>query len=197
MTGRRQRGPGGGAVGASTGACEAVELRDGGGTWGGKGVMNAVMRSTDLRRNRSAEDQIHIDRTLQDLDGTHNKARLGANATLGVSLAAAKAASESLGIPLFRYVGGTLARTMPVPMMNILNGGAHADNAVDFQEFMVLPVGAGSIEDAVRMGAEVFHALKGQLKKAGLATNVGDEGGSHRHSTAPNRHSTILSKLPR
>ncbi|MCR9255954.1 MAG: phosphopyruvate hydratase [Alphaproteobacteria bacterium] len=167
--------------GASTGAYEAVELRDGGGAWGGKGVMNAVDAINgeifDTISGFDAEDQVHIDRTLQDLDGTHNKSRLGANATLGVSLAVAKAAADSLGLPLFRYVGGTQARTMPVPMMNILNGGAHADNAVDFQEFMVLPVGAGSMEDAVRMGSEVFHALKGQLKKAGLATNVGDEGG--------------------
>lgn len=167
--------------GASTGAYEAVELRDGGSEWGGKGVMKAVDfvngEIADALDGFDAEDQVQIDRALLDLDGTPNKSRLGANATLGVSLAASKAAADSLGLPLFRYVGGTLARTMPVPMMNILNGGAHADNAVDFQEFMVLPVGAGDMGEAIQMGAGVFHALKARLKKAGLATNVGDEGG--------------------
>jgi enolase len=124
-----------------------------------------------------AEDQIGIDEAMIELDGTPNKSRLGANAILGVSLAAAKAAAQSSGLALYRYVGGTGARTLPVPMMNIINGGAHADNPIDFQEFMIMPVGAATLADAVRMGAEVFHTLKAALKKAGHNTNVGDEGG--------------------
>jgi enolase len=168
--------------GASTGAHEAVELRDNeAGRFGGKGVLRAVeaVNTTicDALTGIAATDQIFIDRTLCDLDGTANKSRLGANAILGVSLATAKAAAQSLGTPLYRYVGGAAARVLPVPMMNIINGGQHADNPIDIQEFMVMPVGASSLRDAVRMGAEVFHALKKQLGKAGHNTNVGDEGG--------------------
>ncbi|TAD89472.1 MAG: phosphopyruvate hydratase [Alphaproteobacteria bacterium] len=168
--------------GASTGTHEAVELRDGDkARYLGKGVLRACESVNgeifDALSGMDAEDQIAIDRALITLDGTANKSRLGANALLGVSLAVAKAAAEDAGQPLYRYVGGALARTMPVPMMNVINGGAHADNPLDIQEFMILPVGASSIADAVRMGAEVFHALKAQLKKLGHATNVGDEGG--------------------
>ena len=168
--------------GASTGAHEAVELRDGDRRrYGGKGVQKAcdsVNRDIfDAIGGYDAEDQVHIDETLVALDGTLNKARLGANAILGVSLACAKAAADVVGLPLYRYVGGTQARTLPVPMMNIINGGAHADNPIDFQEFMIMPVGAHSLAEAVRYGAEVFHALKSALKKAGHNTNVGDEGG--------------------
>ncbi|WP_375408914.1 phosphopyruvate hydratase [uncultured Methylobacterium sp.] len=168
--------------GASTGAHEAMELRDGDkARFGGKGVRKAVeaVRSEilDAIGGMDAEDQIAVDETMIGLDGTPNKARLGANAILGVSLAVAKAAAETAGLPLYRYVGGTQGRVLPVPMMNIINGGAHADNPIDFQEFMVMPVGANSIAEAVRMGAEVFHTLKGALKKAGHNTNVGDEGG--------------------
>ena len=168
--------------GASTGAHEAVELRDGDkGRFGGKGVRNAcdsVNRDIfDAIGGYDAEDQIHIDETMIALDGTPNKAKLGANAILGVSLACAKAAADVVGLPLYRYVGGTQARTLPVPMMNIINGGAHADNPIDFQEFMIMPVGADSVAEAVRYGAEVFHALKSALKKGGHNTNVGDEGG--------------------
>ena len=154
--------------GASTGAHEAVELR----------ACDSVNRDIfDAIGGFDAEDQIHIDETMIALDGTPNKAKLGANAILGVSLACAKAAAEVVGLPLYRYVGGTQARVLPVPMMNIINGGAHADNPVDFQEFMILPVGASSLSEAVRYGAEVFAALKSALKKAGHNTNVGDEGG--------------------
>jgi len=168
--------------GASTGAHEAVELRDGDkGRWGGKGVEKAVQavngEITNAVVGLDAEEQSELDRTLIDLDGTANKARLGANAILGVSLAAAKAAADALGAPLYRYVGGVSADVLPVPMMNILNGGAHADNPIDFQEFMVMPVGAPTFSEALRCGTEIFHSLKSALHKAGLATAVGDEGG--------------------
>jgi enolase len=168
--------------GASTGAHEAVELRDGDKSrFGGKGVLKAVEAVNrdifDAISGFEAEDQIKIDQTMIELDGTPNKAKLGANAILGVSLAVAKAAAEASGLPLYRYVGGTTARVLPVPMMNILNGGVHADNPIDFQEFMIMPVGAPTLREAVRWGSQVFQTLKGQLKKAGLNTNVGDEGG--------------------
>ncbi len=168
--------------GASTGAHEAVELRDGDkARYLGKGVSKAVGAVNgeifDALAGMEAEDQIALDRTMIELDGTPNKARLGANAILGVSLACAKAAAEASGLPLYRYVGGASARTLPVPMMNIINGGAHADNPIDFQEFMIMPVGADSFREALRMGAEIFHTLKSALKKAGHNTNVGDEGG--------------------
>jgi len=168
--------------GASTGAHEAVELRDGDKTrFGGKGVLKAVDSVNrdifDAIGGMDAEDQVHIDETMIGLDGTPNKARLGANAILGVSLAVAKAAADASGLPLYRYVGGTQARVLPVPLMNILNGGVHADNPIDFQEFMILPIGAPSLSEAVRWGSEVFQVLKSALKKAGHNTNVGDEGG--------------------
>ncbi|MGU3537780.1 phosphopyruvate hydratase [Methylobacterium sp. A54F] len=168
--------------GASTGAHEAVELRDGDkARFSGKGVRKAVSavqtEILDTIGGMDAEDQVAIDEAMIELDGTPNKARLGANAILGVSLAVAKAAAETAGLPLYRYVGGVQGRVLPVPMMNIINGGAHADNPIDFQEFMIMPVGATSIAEAVRMGSEVFHTLKGALKKAGHNTNVGDEGG--------------------
>ncbi|MFZ5693389.1 MAG: phosphopyruvate hydratase [Pseudomonadota bacterium] len=168
--------------GASTGAHEAVELRDGDkARYLGKGVRKAVDAVEgeifDAIGGMDAEDQVLIDETMIKLDGTPNKARLGANAILGVSLATAKAAAEASGLPLYRYVGGTSARTLPVPMMNIVNGGAHADNPIDFQEFMVMPVGASSFAEGLRMGAEIFHTLKAALKAAGHNTNVGDEGG--------------------
>jgi enolase len=167
--------------GASTGAHEAVELRDGDKRYGGKGVQKAVdavnSEIYDALGGLDAEDQIQIDQTMIDLDGTPNKARLGANAILGVSLAVAKAAAQSANLPLWRYVGGPAARTLPVPMMNIVNGGVHADNPIDFQEFMVMPVGAESFAEGLRMGAEIFHTLKKALKDAGHNTNVGDEGG--------------------
>ena len=168
--------------GASTGAHEAVELRDGDDArYLGKGVLAAVEavngEISDVLAGVDVEDQLFIDHAMIELDGTPNKARLGANAILGVSLAAAKAAAEEAGLPLYRYVGGAFARDLPVPMMNIINGGAHADNPIDFQEFMIMPVGADNFPDALRMGAEVFHTLKKGLAKAGHATNVGDEGG--------------------
>jgi len=168
--------------GASTGAHEAVELRDGDkARYAGKGVQKAVDAVNgeifDAIGGMDAEEQIQIDETMIALDGTPNKGRLGANAILGVSLAVAKAAAESFDMPLYRYVGGTSAHVLPVPMMNIINGGVHADNPIDFQEFMILPVGASSFADALRCGAEVFHTLKAGLKKAGHNTNVGDEGG--------------------
>jgi enolase len=167
--------------GASTGEFEAVELRDGGGDYGGKGVGHAIANVNeeiaDAIIGSDAEDQVGIDRMLIELDGTPNKARLGANAILGVSLAAAKASANEEGVPLYRYLGGEQAHVLPVPMMNVLNGGAHADNRVDFQEFMIVPVGAERFAEAVRMGAEVFHALKGWLHDQGLGTGVGDEGG--------------------
>ena len=168
--------------GASTGVHEAVELRDGDkGRYGGKGVLKAVESVNgeifDALAGMDAEEQLVLDRTMIDLDGTPNKGRLGANAILGVSLAAAKAAAQESGLALYRYVGGASAHILPVPMMNIINGGAHADNPIDIQEFMIMPLAAPSVADAVRMGAEVFHALKKALKDAGHNTNVGDEGG--------------------
>ena len=168
--------------GASTGAHEAVELRDGDKKrYLGKGVQKALEAVNgeifDAIGGMEAENQIQIDETLIKLDGTENKGRLGANAILGVSLAVAKAAAEANGLPLYRYVGGTNARLLPVPMMNIINGGVHADNPIDFQEFMILPVGAETFAEAIRMGSEIFHTLKKALKDAGHNTNVGDEGG--------------------
>jgi enolase len=167
--------------GASTGAHEAVELRDGGPRYHGRGVQKAVAavngEIADALTGHEGDDQTGIDRALIALDGTPNKGRLGANAILGVSLACAKAAAEECGLPLFRYVGGAHARTLPVPMMNIVNGGAHADNPIDIQEFMVMPVGAASVAEAIRMGSEIFHALRRKLHDAGHNTNVGDEGG--------------------
>jgi len=167
--------------GASTGAHEAVELRDGGSAWMGKGVTKAVDAVNGEIAGeivgRDAEDQSEIDRTMIELDGTPNKARFGANAILGVSLAVAKAAADACGQPLYRYVGGMGTTLLPVPMMNIINGGMHADNPIDFQEFMVMPVGAESLFDSVRMGAEIFHTLKKKLHDTGLSTSVGDEGG--------------------
>ena len=176
--------------GASTGAHEANELRDGDKKrYNGKGVLKAVEAVNgeifDALSGRDACDQIDIDQTMIELDGTPNKSRLGANAILGVSLAAARAAAADSGLPVFRYVGGAFANLLPVPMMNIINGGAHADNPIDIQEFMIMPVAAESVADAIRMGAEVFHALKKKLKDAGHNTNVGDEGGF-----APNLAST-------
>lgn len=168
--------------GASTGAHEAVELRDGDEhVYLGRGVLKAVdnvnSEIAEAVEGMSVFDQPALDAALLELDGTENKAKLGANALLAVSLAVAKAAAEESGMPLFNYVGGSNARTLPVPMMNILNGGAHADNAIDFQEFMVMPVGAESFSHALRMGTEIFHHLKGVLKSKGYSTNVGDEGG--------------------
>jgi enolase len=167
--------------GASTGRHEAVELRDGGKRYLGKGVRKAVDAVNgeifDAVGGMDAEAQVKIDETLIALDGTPNKSRLGANATLGVSLAAAKAAATAHRAPLYRYVGGTSARLLPVPMMNILNGGVHADNPIDFQEFMIMPVGATSFAEGLRMGSEIFHTLRAALKQAGHDTNVGDEGG--------------------
>jgi enolase len=167
--------------GASTGEFEATELRDGGSAWSGKGVTNAVANVNGeiaaAVHGIDADDQAVLDRTLIELDGTPNKSRLGANAILGVSLAAAHAAAAEEGQPLWRYLGGEAAHVLPVPMMNVLNGGAHADNKVDFQEFMIVPVGAPSFSEALRMGAETFHALKKTLHDAGLGTAGGDEGG--------------------
>ena len=168
--------------GASTGEHEAVELRDGDkGRYGGKGVERACESVNgelyEALSGMDADDQIQIDQIMIDLDGTPNKSRLGANAILGVSIAAARAAADDNGLPLYRYIGGAFAHTLPVPMMNIINGGEHADNPIDIQEFMIMPVGAASITDAVRMGSEVFHSLKNALKDAGHNTNVGDEGG--------------------
>jgi enolase len=167
--------------GASTGAHEAVELRDGGKRYGGKGVEKAVAAVNgeifDTLCGMEAEDQIRLDRLMGTLDGTPNKSRLGANAILGVSLAIAKAAAQAAGLPLYKYVGGAKAQTLPVPMMNIINGGVHADNPIDFQEFMIMPVGAPTFREGLRMGAEVFHTLKKALHDAGHNTNVGDEGG--------------------
>jgi len=168
--------------GASTGAHEAAELRDGDKTrYGGKGVRTACANVEgeifDAIGGMDATDQLKLDQIMIDLDGTPNKSRLGANAILAVSLAIAKASAEDYGLPLYRYVGGVFARTLPVPMMNIVNGGKHADNPIDIQEFMIQPVGAATFADAVRMGSEVFHALRKQLHDAGHNTNVGDEGG--------------------
>lgn len=167
--------------GASTGVHEAVELRDGGSRYGGRGVKKAVEAVNgvifDALGGMDAADQVKLDRIMCDLDGTENKSELGANAILGVSLALARASAEDLGVPLFRYVGGTQARVLPVPMINIINGGAHADNPIDIQEFMIAPVTAPSVSEAIRMGAEVFHTLQGKLQDAGHNTSVGDEGG--------------------
>nr|MCU0375230.1 phosphopyruvate hydratase [Chitinophagaceae bacterium] len=168
--------------GASTGIHEAVELRDGDkSVYLGKGVLKAVAnvneKIADELTGWDVADQTGIDNAMIQLDGTPNKSNLGANAILAVSLAVAKAAAEEAGLPLYRYVGGTNARTLPVPMMNILNGGAHADNKIDFQEFMIMPVGASSFSEGLRWGTEIFHALKNTLKKKGYSTNVGDEGG--------------------
>jgi enolase len=167
--------------GASTGEFEAVELRDGGDAWAGKGVTRAVANVNgelaDAVRGLDPADQAGLDRALIDRDGTPNKGRLGANAILGVSLAGAKAAAAEAGLPLWRYLGGDAAHVLPVPMMNVLNGGAHADNKVDFQEFMVVPVGASTFSEGLRTGTEVFHALKRTLHDRGLGTAVGDEGG--------------------
>jgi enolase len=167
--------------GASTGSREALELRDGGKRYRGKGVTKAVANIHDeiapRLRGADARDQARIDRTLLDLDGTPTKSRLGANATLGVSLAVARAAAEASGLPLYAYVGGPAATVLPVPLLNVLNGGAHADNSVDIQEFMLVPLGFTSFPEALRAGVEVYHALKDVLKKKGLATGIGDEGG--------------------
>ena len=167
--------------GASTGAHEAHELRDGDERYGGKGVREAVNAVNgeifDALSGFDAEEQIEIDEALIALDGTQNKSRLGANAILGVSLAVAKAAADAAELPLYRYIGGVTARTLPAPMMNIVNGGAHADNPIDIQEFMIMPLGAGDFTEALQWGAEIFHALKSELKTAGHNTNVGDEGG--------------------
>src|ERR687897_107875 len=167
--------------GASTGAFEAVELRDGGKRYLGKGVQKAVDGVIDsiagVVVGLDADDQRLVDQAMLDLDGTDNKAKLGANAILGVSLATAKAAAESSGLPLFRYVGGPNAHLLPVPMMNIVNGGSHADSNVDVQEFMIAPIGAATFREALQQGAEVYHALKSVLKKKGLSTGLGDEGG--------------------
>jgi len=168
--------------GASTGAYEAVERRDGDKSrYKGKGVLDAVHavngEITEELAGMDATEQVMIDQAMIDLDGTANKARLGANAILGVSMAAAKAAADYTAQPLFRYIGGTSARVLPVPMMNIINGGEHADNPIDIQEFMIMPVSADNIREAVRMGSEVFHTLKGELSAAGLSTGIGDEGG--------------------
>jgi len=175
--------------GASTGAHEAVEIRDGGPRFGGRGVRQAVESANgeilDALSGFDAEDQLAVDRVMVELDGTPNKSRLGANAILGVSLACAKAAAAEVGAPLYRYVGGIFARTLPVPMMNIVNGGVHADNPIDIQEFMVMPVGASSVTEAIRIGSEIFHNLRRKLADAGHNTNVGDEGGF-----APNLAST-------
>ncbi|MFT7389888.1 MAG: enolase [Paracoccaceae bacterium] len=175
--------------GASTGAHEAVELRDGGDAYMGKGVMRAVEAVNgeifEMLAGFDATEQLALDAAMIELDGTANKGRIGANAILGVSLACAKAAANSTGLPLYRYVGGTSARVLPVPMMNIINGGEHADNPIDIQEFMIMPTSASSIADAVRIGAEIFHTLKKELSAAGYNTSIGDEGGF-----APNLSST-------
>lgn len=175
--------------GASTGAHEAVELRDGGTAYRGKGVTKAVDAVNgeifQVLAGFDATEQLALDAAMIELDGTDNKGRIGANAILGVSLACAKAAAQSTGLPLYRYVGGTSARVLPVPMMNIINGGEHADNPIDIQEFMIMPTSAESIADAVRIGSEIFHTLKDELSAAGLSTSVGDEGGF-----APNLSST-------
>jgi len=184
--------------GASTGAHEAVELRDGGNRYKGKGVEKAVAAVNgelfDTLVGLEAEDQIRIDNTMIALDGTPNKARLGANAILGISLAVAKAAAASAGLPLYRYVGGAKAQVLPVPMMNVINGGVHADNPIDFQEFMIAPVGASSFKEGLRMGAEIFHTLKKALSDAGLNTNVGDEGGFAPNLKNPDEALTYISK---
>jgi enolase len=167
--------------GASTGLHEAVELRDGGGAWSGKGVSRAVANVNgelaELVRGRDAADQEGVDRAMIELDGSPNKGRLGANAILGISLATAKAAAAEAGVPLYAYIGGAEASTLPVPMMNVINGGAHASNSIDLQEFMVVPAGADSFSEGLRVGVEVYHSLKDALTERGLSTLVGDEGG--------------------
>ena len=185
--------------GASTGAHEAVELRDGDKKrYLGKGVQKAVEAVNgeifEALSDQAVEEQVQIDQIMIDLDGTPNKSRLGANAILGVSLACAKAAAESFDMPLYRYVGGTSARTLPVPMMNNINGGVHADNPIDFQEFIILPVGAKTFAEALRCGSEIFHTLRGELKKAGHNTNVGDEGGFAPNLKSPDEALTYISK---
>src|SRR4051812_16376697 len=184
--------------GASTGAHEAVELRDGGNRYKGKGVEKAVAAVNgelfDALCGLEAQDQIRIDNTMIALDGTPNKARLGANAILGISLAVAKASAAASGLPLYRYVGGAKAQVLPVPMMNVINGGAHADNPIDFQEFMIAPVGASSFKEGLRMGAEIFHTLKKALSDAGHNTNVGDEGGFAPNLKNPDEALTYISK---
>ncbi|HZC37333.1 MAG TPA: phosphopyruvate hydratase [Sphingomicrobium sp.] len=185
--------------GASTGAHEAVELRDGDKSrWGGKGVGRAVAavngEIADAVTGRDAEDQAGLDTAMIALDGTENKGRLGANAILGVSLAAAKAAAAASGMPLYRYLGGGEANLLPLPQMNILNGGVHADNGIDFQEFMILPVGAPTFAEALRCGAEIFHALKSALHDAGLSTSVGDEGGFAPAINSPREALDLISK---
>jgi enolase len=184
--------------GASTGAHEAVELRDGGKRYGGKGVEKAVAAVNgelfDALAGLDAGDQVKIDNSMIALDGTPNKARLGANAILGVSLAVAKAAAHSAGLPLYRYVGGAKAQLLPVPMMNIVNGGVHADNPIDFQEFMIMPVGAPSFREGLRMGAEIFHTLKKALHDDGHNTNVGDEGGFAPNLKSPDEALSYISK---
>ena len=184
--------------GASTGAHEAVELRDGGKRYGGKGVEKAVSAVNgelfDALCGMQAEEQVRIDAAMIALDGTPNKARLGANAILGVSLAVAKAAALAANLPLYRYVGGAKAQVLPVPMMNIINGGAHADNPIDFQEFMIMPVGAATFREGLRMGAEIFHTLKKQLADGGHNTNVGDEGGFAPNLKSPDEALGYISK---
>jgi enolase len=185
--------------GASTGSKEAIELRDGDAkVYGGKSVLRAVAAVNgelcDALLGRDAFRQVALDQTMIDLDGTANKSRLGANAILGLSLAAAKAAAAQLGLPLYRHVGGAAARILPVPMMNVINGGAHADNPIDLQEFMIMPVGAPSFAEALRMGAEIFHALKKALKEAGHNTNVGDEGGFAPNLRSPDEALGFLAK---
>ena len=184
--------------GASTGAHEAMELRDGGTRYKGKGVEKAVAAVNgelfETLVGLEAEDQIRIDNTMIALDGTPNKARLGATSILGVSLAVAKAAADASGLPLYRYVGGAKAQVLPVPMMNVINGGAHADNPIDFQEFMIAPVGASSFKEGLRMGAEIFHTLKKALSDAGHNTNVGDEGGFAPNLKSPDEALSYISK---
>jgi enolase len=185
--------------GASTGAHEAVELRDGDKSrWGGKGVEKAIDAANgeiaDAVIGFDAEDQAEIDRLMIELDGSPNKARLGANAILGVSLATAKAAADAIGMPLYRYVGGMDAGLLPVPMMNIVNGGVHADNPIDFQEFMIMPVGFDSFAEALRCGTEIFHALRSALHQAGLATAVGDEGGFAPNIASPREALDLIVK---
>jgi enolase len=184
--------------GASTGAHEAMELRDGAKRYGGKGVEKAVAAVNgelfEALCGMEAAEQVRIDAAMIALDGTPNKARLGANAILGVSLAVAKAAAESAGLPLYRYVGGAKAQVLPVPMMNIVNGGAHADNPIDFQEFMIMPVGAPSFREGLRMGAEIFHTLKKALHEAGHNTNVGDEGGFAPNLESPDEALSFIAK---
>ena len=180
--------------GASTGKHEAVEKRDGDKTrYNGKGVLQAVQAVNDeiyeALCGAEAQEQILIDQSLIDLDGTENKSRLGANALLGVSLATARAAANEEGMPLYRYIGGLYAHVLPIPLMNIINGGAHADNPIDFQEFMIVPVGAPNFKESLRWGAEIFHALKKNLSEAGFSTNVGDEGGFA--PALPSTHSAL------